>query len=160
MYKSSTTKVVTYFFLPIYFYVTYFLWNGLPWGNRILTQVRFMHNLVITGIIQWMVYWSDGFTLAHYLFEFCLWWYMAHMNTHAKDWLEYLMPCYDVWDITWVAPIHHDWKLWCHVMEFEIALGSHPFATYGWPLREPFGRIGKRGAHFHHQFHIYYTWRL
>ncbi len=37
-------------------YKTYFLHNWLPRWNQILTQLRFLHNWVITGI-QWMVRW-------------------------------------------------------------------------------------------------------
>jgi hypothetical protein len=36
--------------------VTYFLQNSLPRWNQILTQLRFIHNQVITGI-EWMVLW-------------------------------------------------------------------------------------------------------
>jgi hypothetical protein len=54
MYKPSTYLVVTYF--PTYraIYETYFLQNWLPRWNQILTQLKFIHNWVITGI-QWMV---------------------------------------------------------------------------------------------------------
>jgi hypothetical protein len=37
-------------------YETYFLQNWLPRWNQILTQLSFIHNLIITGI-QWMVCW-------------------------------------------------------------------------------------------------------
>jgi hypothetical protein len=83
VYKPSTYLVIT-FFLPIYLYMkpswylfsylstyiwdvfaiyfptylpiseTYFLQNWLPRWNHILTQLRFIHNWVISGI-QWMV---------------------------------------------------------------------------------------------------------
>jgi uncharacterized protein Usg len=54
MYKPSTYLVVTYFptYLPMY--ETYFLQNWFPQWNQILTQLKFIHNRVITGI-QWMV---------------------------------------------------------------------------------------------------------
>jgi hypothetical protein len=56
MYKPSTYLVVTYFptYLPMY--ETYLLQNWLPRWNQILTQLKFIHNWVITGI-QWMVCW-------------------------------------------------------------------------------------------------------
>ncbi len=41
----------------IYIYETYFLQNGLPRSNQILTQLRFIHNWVRWDI-QWMVNWS------------------------------------------------------------------------------------------------------
>jgi hypothetical protein len=41
-------------------YKTYFLQNWLPGWNEILTQLRFIHNSVITSI-QWMVHqWGAG----------------------------------------------------------------------------------------------------
>ncbi len=56
MYKPSTYLEVAYFptYLPMY--ETYFLQNWLPRWNQILTQLRFIHNWVITDI-QWMVCW-------------------------------------------------------------------------------------------------------
>ncbi len=56
MNKPSTYVVITYFptYLPIY--ETYFLQNWISGWNQILTQLRFIHNWVITGI-QWMVHW-------------------------------------------------------------------------------------------------------
>ncbi len=56
MYKPSTHLVIIYF--PTYplLYETYFLWNRLPRWNHKLTQLRFIHNWVITGI-QWMLRW-------------------------------------------------------------------------------------------------------
>jgi hypothetical protein len=56
MYKPSTHLVIIYF--PTYplIYETYFLWNRLPRWNHKLTQLRFHHNWVITGI-QWMLHW-------------------------------------------------------------------------------------------------------
>jgi hypothetical protein len=55
MYKPSTYLVITYFptYLPIY--ETYFLHNWLPRWNQMLTQLMFIHNLVIIGI-QWMLH--------------------------------------------------------------------------------------------------------
>jgi hypothetical protein len=55
MYKPSTYIVVTYFptYLPIY--EAYFSQNWLPRWNQILTQLSFIHNWVITGIL-----WMDG----------------------------------------------------------------------------------------------------
>jgi hypothetical protein len=55
------------------------------------------------------------------IFDVMLWRY--HLGRTIMPWLESLMSCYEVWDITWVAPLHHDWNLWCHVMKFEIYLG-------------------------------------
>jgi len=54
MYKPSNYLVVTYFptYLPMC--EDYFLQNWLPSWNQILTQLKFIHNWVITGI-QWMV---------------------------------------------------------------------------------------------------------
>jgi hypothetical protein len=56
MYKPSSYLVITYF--PTYLpkCETYFLQNWLPRWNQILTQLRFIHNWVLPGIIQWMVH--------------------------------------------------------------------------------------------------------
>jgi hypothetical protein len=56
MYKPSTYLVIAYFptYLPTY--ETYFLQNWLLKQNQILTQLRFIHNWVLTGI-QWMIHW-------------------------------------------------------------------------------------------------------
>jgi len=56
MYRLSTYLKVAYFptYLPMY--ETYFLQDWLPRWNQILTQLRFIHNWVITDI-QWMVRW-------------------------------------------------------------------------------------------------------
>jgi hypothetical protein len=50
MYKPSTYTEVTYFLNYLPMYETYFLQKGLPRWNQILTQVRFIHNWVKTGI--------------------------------------------------------------------------------------------------------------
>jgi hypothetical protein len=56
MYKPSLYLVITYFPTYLHIYETYFLQNWLPRWNQILTQLRFIHIWVITGI-QWMVHW-------------------------------------------------------------------------------------------------------
>jgi hypothetical protein len=75
-----------------------------------------------------------------------LWSLRYHWGRTVTPWLESLMSCYEVWDITWVALLRHDWNLWCHVMKFEISLGSHPVATYGWPLLWTFWQDCKEGS--------------
>jgi hypothetical protein len=51
MYKPSTYLVNIYFpNLSTYIYETYFLQKWLPRWNYILTQFRFIHNWVTTGI--------------------------------------------------------------------------------------------------------------
>jgi hypothetical protein len=77
------------------------------------------------------------------IFDVMLWRY--HLGRTIMPWLESLMSCYEVWDITWVALLHHDWNLWCHVMKFEISLGSHRYTMIGifdvmlWSLRYHLG---------------------
>jgi hypothetical protein len=61
------------------------------------------------------------------IFDVMLWSLRYHLGLHPLSWLESLMPSYEVWDITWVAPLCHDLNLWCHVIKFEISIGSHPF---------------------------------
>ncbi len=59
MYKPFTYLVVTYFptYLPTYLYNMRLIsvQNWLPRWNQRLTQLRFIHDWVITGI-QWMVH--------------------------------------------------------------------------------------------------------
>ncbi len=66
MYKQPSTNdlVVTYFpnylptYLPIYLYmrpISYYK-IGYQGETKLLIQLRFIHNRVITGI-QWMVHW-------------------------------------------------------------------------------------------------------
>jgi len=56
MYKPSGYLIVTYFPTYLAIYGTYCLQNWLRRWNKILTQLRFIHNWVITGI-QWLVHW-------------------------------------------------------------------------------------------------------
>jgi hypothetical protein len=56
MYKPSTYLEVAYFRTYLLIYKTYFLQNWLSRWNQRLTQLRFIHNWVITDI-QWMVRW-------------------------------------------------------------------------------------------------------
>jgi hypothetical protein len=56
MYKPSIYLVVTYFLTYLPTHETYFLQNWLPSWNQILTQLRFIHNWIITDI-QWTVCW-------------------------------------------------------------------------------------------------------
>jgi hypothetical protein len=64
VYKPSNYLVVIY--LPTYKYETYFLANWLPRWNHILTQLKFIHNWVITGI-QWMVWSWESVLYGQYL---------------------------------------------------------------------------------------------
>jgi hypothetical protein len=52
MYRPSTYLAVTYFptYLPIY--GTYYLQNWLPRWNQILSQLTFIHNWVLMGIMK------------------------------------------------------------------------------------------------------------
>jgi hypothetical protein len=57
MYRPSMSYIVITH-VPTYLPTceTYFVQNWLPRWNQILTQLRFIHNWVITGI-QWLVCW-------------------------------------------------------------------------------------------------------
>ncbi len=74
-----------------------------------------------------------------------LWSLRYHLGRSLTPSPESLMSCYEVWDITWVAPFSHDWNLWCHVLKFDMLLGWHPFAMVGifdvmlWSLRYHLG---------------------
>jgi hypothetical protein len=56
MYIPSTYLAIAYFLTYLPIWETYFLQYWLPRWNQILTQLRFIHNWVMTGI-QWMVHW-------------------------------------------------------------------------------------------------------
>jgi hypothetical protein len=55
-YNPRLALVVTCFLIYVPIYETYFIQNQLPRWNQILTQLRFMHNWVISGI-QGMGHW-------------------------------------------------------------------------------------------------------
>ncbi len=89
-YKPSTYLPSSYLFstyLPIYISQTYFLQNWLLSWNQILTQLRFIHNWVITGI-QWMNALVGAGSLWPIYGRFCTifhkFWYDGHPWTISK----------------------------------------------------------------------------
>ncbi len=56
MYHLSTYIVVRYFLTYLSIALTYFLLNGLPRWDHVVTQLRIIPNWLITAI-QWMVHW-------------------------------------------------------------------------------------------------------
>ncbi len=83
------SKPFTYLFsyLSTYMHETYFLQNWLPRWNQILTQLRFIHNWVITGI-QWMVCW---WVLVHCCPV------MGRVRVSLADWLGWTLFALPVW---------------------------------------------------------------
>ncbi len=68
MYKTYLPSCYLFSYLSIYIFETYFLPNWLPRWNHIQTQLKFIHNRIITGILQWMV-WS---------------WVLVHCGQHLR----------------------------------------------------------------------------
>jgi hypothetical protein len=68
VYKTYLPSCYLFSYLSIYIFETYFLPNWLPRWKHIQTQLKFIHNWVITGILQWMV-WS---------------WVLVHCGQHVR----------------------------------------------------------------------------
>jgi hypothetical protein len=81
MYNPFTYLVVAYFLTYLPIFQTYFLQKWLPRWNQILTQLRFIHNWVITGTNGWC---TGGcwVTVAHSL----KWMPLSQLWIQEKDW--------------------------------------------------------------------------
>jgi len=65
------------------------------------------------------------------IFDVMLWSLRYHLGRNVTQWLESLMSCYEVWDITWVAPFSHIrvttlWTFWQDCQEGSSLSSSVP----------------------------------
>ncbi len=100
-----TYLVVIYFSTYVPIYETYFLQNWFPRWNHILTQLRFIHNWVITNI-QWMV----------------RWWVLVHCGYFLPVFLENQLELWILWEtLQWILfySLKIYWNLELGFFDFE-----------------------------------------